>query len=119
MRSVVVSGSLCGAFLLTLSGFSGDDLSVGHVLGAAAAVALYSIIFAAPVVFLYGMPVYALLNRIYAANYLTAALIGALPGTAWVLWTHGSWIDPVLWDGILIAIIFCRLQTTGRAEIRS
>lgn len=106
----VVLGSLVGAFLLTLFGYTGPIETAWQLVGGTAAVGLYGSIIAVPVVLLYGMPVYSLLHRVGAANYASAALIGALPGVSWVLWTRGSVLDPVLWNGILIAFFYVALR---------
>lgn len=103
-------GSVTGAVLLAISGFTGPIESVGHIVGGTAAVAIYGFIIALPFVFAYGMPTYALLNRYGVANLGTALLFGLMPGVGWVLWTHGSWIDPVLWNGTLIAIFYFVLR---------
>ncbi len=73
---------------------------------------------AVPFVFLYGMPIHALLKRFGAAHWATAAVVGALPGAAWVLWTRGSWIDPALWNGTLIGIIYYRSRAHAEAAVR-
>ncbi|MBM5573686.1 hypothetical protein [Deefgea sp. CFH1-16] len=67
------------------------------------AIALYGYILALPFIFLYGMPIYAGLKHFGCANYYSAIIFGATPGIAWISWTHGSWLDPILWNGILIA----------------
>lgn len=113
-----ILGTVCGTLLLALAGFSGDVRTVTTVLGATAAISLYGVVVAMPFVFLYGAPIYALLKRFGAANFVTAAVVGALPGAAWVLWTRGSWVDPALWNGTLIGIIFCRLRARAEAAVR-
>jgi hypothetical protein len=105
-----VLGSTVGAFFLAIAAFSGSVESVGQVLGGTAAVAFYGFVIALPFVYLYGMPIYAALKTFGAANIGTGILVGALPGIAWVLWTHGSWIDPVLWNGTLIAAFYVCLR---------
>lgn len=102
-------GSVTGAFLLVLSGFTGSIGTVGNIVGGTATVAIYGFILALPFIFGYGMPIYYLLKHFDIANISTALVFGALPGVAWVLWTHSSWIDPVLWNGTLIAIFYCML----------
>ena len=103
-------GSVTGAFLLAISGFTGPIETVGHIVGGTAAVAIYGFIIALPFVFGYGIPIYALLKRFGLANFGTALIFGSLPGVAWVLWAHSSWIDPVLWNGTLIAIFYFVLR---------
>ena len=103
-------GSLVGAFLLTLFGFTGPIEAASQLIGGTAAVGLYGSIIAVPFVFLYGMPLYALLRRHNAANYLSAVMVGALPGVAWVSWTRSSVVDPVLWNGVLIAFFYVTLR---------
>jgi putative exporter of polyketide antibiotics len=103
-------GSVTGAVLLTISGFTGLIDSLGQIVGGTVAVAIYGFIIALPFVFAYGIPTYALLNRYGLANLGTSLLFGLMPGVAWVLWTHSSWIDPVLWNGTLIAIFYFVLR---------
>ncbi|WP_143707489.1 hypothetical protein [Uliginosibacterium sp. TH139] len=103
-------GSLLSAFLLTLFGFTGELKTVGQVVGGTLAVGGYGFILAIPVVLLYGMPLYALLRKINFANPVTALLVGAAPGVAEVLWTHGSWLDAILWHGVLIALFYLALR---------
>lgn len=103
-------GSVTGAFLLVLSGFTGSIETVGNIVGGIAAVAIYGFIIALPFVFGYGIPIYSLLKHFGIANIGTALVFGALPGVVWVLWTHSSWIDPVLWNGTLIAIFYCMVR---------
>lgn len=99
-------GSLVSAFLLTLSGFAGTVESASEVAGGTLAVGLYGFVLALPVVFLYGMPIYAILSRFSAVNLATVVFFGALPGTVWVTWSHSSWLDPILWHGTLIAVFY-------------
>ena len=103
-------GSLVSAFLLTLSGFSGAIESASDVAGGTLAVGLYGFVLALPVVLLYGFPVYAILRKLQALNLATVVLFGALPGMLWVVWTKGSWIDPVLWHGTLIAALYYSMR---------
>jgi hypothetical protein len=99
-------GSLGGALLLTLSGFTSTVESASDVAGGTLAVGLYGFVLALPVVFLYGMPTYAILSRFSAVNLATVVLFGALPGIAWVTWSRSSWLDPILWHGTLIAVFY-------------
>jgi hypothetical protein len=109
-----IAAALCGAgsgsLLLTVFGFSGPVESVSHIVGGAASVAFYGFLFGLPVVVLYGMPIYAVLRRFGAANQIAAVLFGGLPGVLWVQWTHGSWLDPVLWIGVLTAVYYVLLR---------
>ncbi len=99
-------GSLVSAFLLTLSGFTGTVESASDIAGGTLAVGLYGFVIALPIVFLYGMPIYAILSRFSAVNVPTVLLFGALPGIAWVIWSQSSWLDPILWHGTLIAVFY-------------
>lgn len=101
-----VAGSFLGALLLALAGISGESPTLGQVVGTTAAVGIYGALIALSVVAVYGMPLFAFLRRAGLANPVTAVLFGALPGIAWVLWTHGSWLDPILWNGTLIALFY-------------
>lgn len=105
-----VIGSLIGAVLLTIAGFGGSVESGGHFIGSVAAIAFYGFIVALPFVYLYGMPLYAVLRKFDAANLGTGIVVGILPGLMWILWTHGNWIDAVLWIGTLIAIAYVYLR---------
>ena len=103
-------GSVTGAFFLTISGFTGQIEGIGDIVGGTVGVAFYGFIIALPFILAYGMPTYALLNRYGVANLGMAILFGSMPGLAWVLCTHSSWIDPVLWNGTLIAIFYFILR---------
>ncbi len=103
-------GSLLSAVLLTLCGFTGEIETLGQVVGGTLAVGGYGFVLALPVVLIYGMPLYALLRKINCANPITALVVGALPGVAEILWTHGSWLDAILWHGVLIAFFYLALR---------
>ena len=113
-----VLGTLCGSFLLTLAGFAGHITTVMDVLGVTVAMSFLGVLIAVPFVFVYGLPVYALLERLRIANCLTAALAGAIPGTYWVLWSGSKWVDPALWDGTVIAIFYERLRARAKVVRR-
>lgn len=101
-----VAGSLLGGLLLGIVEFSGGLSGVGDVVGTAMFVGIYGSIIALPVVVAYGMPIFAILHWMGYANRVTAMLFGSLPGIIWVLWSHGSWFDPVLWNGVFISLLY-------------
>jgi hypothetical protein len=109
-----VGGTLCGSFLLTLAGFAGQITAVMDVLGVTVAISFLGVLIAVPFVFVYGLPVYALLERLRIANCLTAALAGAIPGACLVLWSGSRWVDPALWDGTIIAVFYDRLLARAK-----
>ena len=104
------AGSFLGGLFLTLAGFSGKPSSIGEILLGTIFVGGYGALIALPVVIVYGMPLFAGLSRLHFANFATAAFFGALPGVLWILWTHESWVDPILWNGTLIALIYVYLR---------
>jgi membrane protein YdbS with pleckstrin-like domain len=104
------AGAVLGAIVLTIWGFGGRDLTAAQAAGAVAALGIYGTLLALPAVFLYGVPLYAVLDRLGVANGITALACGALPGVAWVTWTHSPWVDPVLIDGVLIAVVYVLLR---------
>jgi len=104
------SGAVMGALILTVAGFSGFPASFAGGLGDVAALSWYGFVLALPVVLLYGMPLYSLLNRLGFVNPFVAVLSGAFPGVIWVIWTKGTWTDPVLCDGLLIGVIYFSLR---------
>ena len=103
-------GSFLSAFLLTLFGFTGEIEAIGQLFGGTIAVGGYGFLFAIPVVFLYGMPLYAILRKVKSANPVSAAFFGAAPGIADVLWTHDTWLNAILWHGTLISVIYWALR---------
>ena len=98
--------------------FGGSDLTAGKALGGFLALSIYGTLLAIPVVFLYGVPMYALLKRFGIANAVTALLCGALPGAGWVVWTHSTWVDPMLIDGILIAGVYLTIMRRSPKEAK-
>jgi hypothetical protein len=105
-----VAGSFLGAFMLAAAGITGKSAGWAQVSGATVAIGIYSVLVGFPSVLAYGMPVFALLRRLGFANTTTAIVFGALPGLIWVLWTRGSWLDPILWNGTLIAFFYVLLR---------
>ncbi len=103
-------GSFVSAFLLTLCGFSGEIDAISQVIGGTFAVGVSGFVLALPVVFIYGMPLYAFLRKMNCATPVTAVLVGAAPGITDVLWTHSSWLNPILWHGTLIALLYLALR---------
>lgn len=81
-------------------------LGAANFFGQLAAMSLYGLLFAMPIVCLYGIPLYALLDWLRLTSWVTAFLFGSLPGVCWVLWMRGSWVDPILINGISIAMVF-------------
>lgn len=100
------TGAVLCAVVLTICGFGGHDLTAAQAIGSIAALSIYGTLLAIPLVFLYGVPAYAVLNRFGSANAATALICGALPGIGWVMWTHSTWVDPMLIDGVLIACVY-------------
>ena len=109
-----LSGSFLGALLLSLAGF-GNSETLGSIVGETFAISIYGFFIALPFVYLYGMPIYALLRGAKAANIYTAVVVGALPGVLNVMTTHGGWRDPILWNGTLIAVIYFVLRRRREA----
>ena len=105
-----LAGSFLGASLLALAGVAGTPTSIGQVLGTVAAIGIYGVLIGFPVVLLYGAPAFALMRRLGFANNATAVVFGALPGLIWVAWTHSGWLNPFLWNGVLIALFYVSLR---------
>jgi hypothetical protein len=99
-------GAVLGAIALTVFGLGGHDLTAAQAIGTVAALSVYGTLVAIPIVIVYGVPLYAALNRFGLANMFAALIFGAAPGVAWVIWTRGSWLDPILIDGTLIAVAY-------------
>ncbi len=107
-----LAGSFLGALLLALAGVAGAPTSIGQVLGTVAAIGIYGVLIGFPVVLLYGAPVFALMRRLGFANNATAVVFGSIPGLIWVAWTHSGWLNPILWNGVLIALFYVSLRRT-------
>lgn len=101
-----IFGSLAGGLVLNTIWLSGEEITAAKIIGGTLAVTIYGSLLAIPFTFLFGMPIYALLKRLGYANLFTAALFGAVPGVAWVNFTHSSWLDPALFNGISIALTY-------------
>lgn len=103
-------GSILGAVCLATAGFAGQPTTGGVFVEAALALSFYGFVFALPVVFLYGLPLFSIFRMLKIANFGTGIFFGALPGIIWVLRVDGEWVNPVLWNGVLIAIFYVALR---------
>jgi hypothetical protein len=96
--------------MLALVGIAGASTGFDQVLGTVAAVGIFGVLIGFPVVLVYGIPIFSLMSRLGYANRATAIVFGALPGLLWVIWTHSGWLNPALWNGVLIALFYLSLR---------
>lgn len=103
----LVVGTFVGSIVVSVVWLAVQrDFSAANFGGSVAAMSLYGLLIAIPVVCVYGIPLYALLNKFKLASWPAAFLFGSLPGALWVFRTNESWVDPVLVNGICIAMAF-------------
>lgn len=105
-----LAGSFLGALMLALAGIAGASTGFDQFLGTVAAVGIFGSLIGFPVVLVYGMPIFSLMSRLGYANRATAIVFGALPGLLWVIWTRSGWLNPALWNGVLIALFYLSLR---------
>ena len=104
-----LAGSFLGALMLALVRIVGASTGFHEVLMVVAVSGIWGVLVGFPVVLVYGMPVFALMRRLGCANKATAIVFGALPGLILVIWGQGGWLNPILWNGVLIALFYVSL----------
>jgi hypothetical protein len=96
-------GSLVGAILSVVPGGRLDSLSI--YLTFTGVFFLQGMLFAIPVVLIYGVPLYYFMSKKGWTNFLTSTLFGALPSLVLVLAGDNIWVF-ALYYGIPIAVIY-------------
>lgn len=99
-----IFGSLAGGLVLNIIWLWGELITVAKIIGGTLAVTIYGALLALLFVFVFGMPFYALLKRL--GWLINISILGAMPGVAWVSFTHSSYRDPALFNGISIALTY-------------
>ena len=107
----LVIGTILGSVSAAILGMIQDG-SVWLAVTNAMFLGVGGLFIAIPFVFLYGVPLYALLLRFRLANVISAVVFGAAPGL--VAW----WQDDLIWQvvlmhGVAIAIVFHFLVVSG------
>lgn len=107
-------GSALGGVLWSVTGYAGHAESVVQTVLGAAAIAVYGFLISLPFTFLYGVPIVSAGRRLGGVSVMLGAILGALPGAAWVMWTHDAFMHPVIWNGALIGGLYVRLSRPER-----